>query len=66
MSTDEKTAPVFKKDVVSGKKTVSFSMGFLINASLVSASAISHIMDSVGISQKESIKAVLRSGRRII
>jgi len=35
MSTEEKPAPVFKKDVISRKKTVSFSMGFLINASLV-------------------------------
>ena len=34
MSTDEKTAPVFKKDVITRKKTVSFSMGFIINTLL--------------------------------
>ena len=35
MSTEEKPAPVFKKDVITMKKTVSFSMGFFISSSLV-------------------------------
>ena len=37
MSTEEKPAIVFKKDIVSKKKTVSFGMGFIINAFLTTS-----------------------------